>query len=333
MTLDAVAALMLDEASPDADATVLVVDDRGGALCRALLERGWRVRASCDDVRDEEELPPGVQVMPGVDASALDGVGSVLLRLPGSLGALEEYAERIAEGAAPDLRLVAGGRVKHMTRRMNDVLGRSFDRVSASLGRQKSRVLHAAGPTPGPPSWPRRIEVAELGLTMVAHGGVFSADGLDAGTRLLLDHLPRGAYGRAVDLGSGTGLFAAVLARAGNETTAIDSSRAAVQSTAATATANGVEVEVRRADGLSALASGSVDLLAANPSFHRGTEKDSTPTLDMIADAGRVLVPGGELWLVFNSHLPYVGRLRRDVGRTRVVARNRHYTLACAVRG
>ena len=60
----------------------------------------------------------------------------------------------------PTSRVLVGGRVKHMTHAMNDVLGDSFAEVSASLARQKSRVLVARGPEaravvlpaqPGPP--------------------------------------------------------------------------------------------------------------------------------------------------------------------------------------
>ena len=49
----------------------------------------------------------------------------------------------------------AGGRVKHMTRAMNEVLGRFFEDVAAGLGSRKSHVLTAhrsrvAGDAPYP---------------------------------------------------------------------------------------------------------------------------------------------------------------------------------------
>ncbi|WP_052462187.1 class I SAM-dependent methyltransferase [Nigerium massiliense] len=334
MPLDPVAALMLDEAAPEPGGTVVVVDDRDGALCRALLERGCRVRAYCDDVRDERDLPVGAERLVALGPDALTGVSTVLLRLPTALGGLEEYAQALAAGASGPLHVVAGGRVKHMTRAMNDVLAGSFADVRASLGRQKSRVLHAEGPTPGERTWPRTVRVDELGLTMVAHGLTFSAAGLDAGTRLLLAHLPPTSAdaARALDVGGGTGLIPATLARGGYRVRATDVSAAALASTAATAEANGLDVAAVRADGLEAEPEASADLIASNPPFHRGAAKDSTPTARIIADAARVLAPGGQLWLVFNSHLPYLGWLRRDVGPTEIVARDRAFTVTCSTR-
>lgn len=320
--LDPVAALIVDEAALARGAAVLVVDDRAGALAASLLDAGHDVRAVCDDVRDERALPVGVRVLDSLDAG-LAGVDVALLRLPKSLGALEEYAQALAASGVP--RVVAGGRVKHMTRTQNEVLGRSYAGVRASLGRQKCRVLDASGPTATPARWPRRHRLDEWGLTVVAHGGAFSPTALDAGTRLLLRNLPDERRGRAIDLGCGTGVLAAARARAGDEVVALDASRAAVASAAATESENGLTVEVRRDDGLAGVPDASADLIVSNPPFHRGTDKDSTPTVAMIADAGRVLVPGGELWLVFNAHLPYLGWLRRDVGPSEIVARDRSY--------
>ena len=74
---------------------MLVVDDRAGALAASLLDAGHDVRAVCDDVRDERALPVGVRELDSLDAG-LAGVDVALLRLPKSLGALEEYAQALA---------------------------------------------------------------------------------------------------------------------------------------------------------------------------------------------------------------------------------------------
>ena len=132
--LDPVAALIVDEAALARGAAVLVVDDRAGALAASLLDAGHDVRAVCDDVRDERALPVGVRVLDSLDAG-LAGVDVALLRLPKSLGALEEYAQALAASGVP--RVVAGGRVKHMTRTQNEVLGRPLlvcAAVSAAFG-------------------------------------------------------------------------------------------------------------------------------------------------------------------------------------------------------
>ena len=105
----------------------------------------------------------------------------------------------------------------------------------------------------------------------------------------------------------------------------------------ATAEANGVGVDIILGDAADseepALAGlGEFDLIVLNPPFHQGTTKDSSDTLAMFAEAARVLRPGGQLWCVYNSHLPYRKELNVAVGRTVVVAQDRSYTVALATR-
>ncbi len=96
---------------------------------------------------------------------------------------------------------------------------------------------------------------------------------------------------------------------------------------------HGAEVAVRQADGLEAVPDASLDLIVTNPPFHLGSARDSGPTLRMLADAARALRPGGELWCVYNSHLPGGEHLPERVGRTRQVARTRAYTVTRNVNG
>ena len=98
-------------------------------------------------------------------------------------------------------------------------------------------------------------------------------------------------------------------------------SAAAVASTLATAEANGVvdQVDAVRTDGLEGVEPGSLDLVVCNPPFHRGTALDRSTTPHLFARAAVALRPGGELWTVWNSHLPYLPMLRARVGSTSVV--------------
>jgi 16S rRNA (guanine1207-N2)-methyltransferase len=325
----AVARLILDETGPLAG-RVLVVDDVDGELTSAALGAGCQVRTWCDDVRAEASIPAAHRT------PLLTGAGAdiVLWRLPRALSAVDDIAQRLADGASPNLRVVAGARVKHMTRAQNDELARHFSSVRASLGRDKSRVIHAGGPLAAEPRWPIRRFEPELGLHVVSRGTVFNTNRLDAGTRLLLNaldaHRPDPGR-RALDWGSGSGIIASFLARAGFEVTATDVSADAVESTALTAAANDLRVTALRLDGLTGLDAASVDLLVTNPPFHVGAAKDSTPTLDMFEQASEVLAPGGELWAVWNSHLPYLPRLRA-IGPTRLVARDRSFTVSRTIR-
>jgi 16S rRNA (guanine1207-N2)-methyltransferase len=324
----------------------VVVDDQTGALAQgvAAARDGQPVAVWCDSLRAERAAQAALDDAPHPrgavdDAEVFRGAVLVALRLPKSLAALDETADRIARTADPAVVVLGGGRNKHLGRGMNEVLERHFGSVRASLGQQNSRVLLASDPMPGAsPTPPRSEEHPDLGFTLTAFGGVFAGTSVDLGSRFLislLDRIPEDVR-EAVDLGCGTGLLAVAVARDRPlcRVLAVDDSRDAVRSAAATAAANGLDarIRVRRADGLEDVDPRSVDLVVCNPPFHRGTARDSAVAYAMFADAGRCLRAGGELWTVFNSHLPYLTALRRLVGQTSVICHNPRYTVARSVR-
>ncbi|SEL96104.1 16S rRNA (guanine1207-N2)-methyltransferase [Blastococcus sp. DSM 46786] len=327
---------------------VAVVDDSYGALALGLVARHGRtgVRVGQDLLVGERALAANAERV-GLAGSSRSlplgpelaaGARVVLVKAPKGLDALREIAEVVAGAAAPDVTVLVGGRVKHMTHAMNDVLGASFGEVQATLARQKSRVLVARGPKPRPSSFPRRQEHPDLGLTVCAHGAAFAGTRIDIGTRALLRALPEMAPGArtAVDLGCGTGVLAALLARDRPElrVLAVDQSAAAVASAAATAAANGVadRVEVRRDDAAATVPDRSVDLVVCNPPFHVGAAVVTTAADRLFAAAARLLRPGGELWTVYNSALRYRPALNRVVGPTRVAHRDPKFTVTVSRR-
>ncbi|WP_315093532.1 methyltransferase [uncultured Cellulomonas sp.] len=350
--VDASDRLILDEAaSALAGATdVVVVGDHHGALTLGAITRHnlSGVRTHQDRLLGERALQANAERLGvsgftqlGQGRELVTGARVVLLQLPRSLDALDEIAGLIAAHADPAVLVVAGGRLKHMTTAMNDVLGRHFVSVQAHLARQKSRVLVASQPRRGTHEarWPERREHPDLGLTVCAHGGAFAGTGIDIGTRALLAHLdamPRDAA-TAVDLGCGTGVLAVALARArpGLTVTATDESAAAVASARATVEANGVEgrVVVVRADGAGPVDEASVDLVVLNPPFHVGAAVHAGVAQTLFAEAARVLKDGGELWAVWNSHLRYRSTLERVVGPTRQVSRDPKFTVTVSTRG
>lgn len=351
--VDAADRLILDEAA-DAlaaapDGSVTVIGDHYGALTLGAVVRfgANAIRVQQDPITGERALANNAEAA-GLSASyrscrlgedLLAGARVVLLQLPRGLDELDEVADTIARYTAPDVVVYAGGRNKHITPAMNDVLRRSFANVRATLGRQKSRVLIAD--TPRSPASSSRFPVTEhldeLGLDVVAHGAVFAGPKLDIGTRFLLEFLPRMRDAdTAVDLGCGTGILAVSLAKARPSVTVVasDQSAAAVASAAATARANGVDDRVRalRDDAIASLPDAGVDLVLCNPPFHVGAAVHTGGAGKMFDAAGRVLRPGGELWTVYNSHLGYKSALKRAVGPTEVVGRSAKFTVTRSVR-
>ncbi len=356
VAVDATDRLILDEAATAlADAlpgTVSVLGDRYGALTlgAAALHGATAIRSHTDALSGERALAANAELF-GLGATfsthplgpeVVRGATVVLLQLPRSLAALDEIAALVADHAAPEVRLVAGGRVKHMSRAMNEVLARHLAAVEAHLARQKSRVLVASAPRaaedrPGT-TWPAVARHEDLDLTVCAHGQAFAGTSVDLGTRALLAVLDRMAPGArtAVDLGCGTGVLATslALARRDLEVVATDDSSAAVASARATAQANGVaeRITVVRDDAAASLEPTSADLVVLNPPFHVGASVHRGIALKLFGGAARVLRPGGELWTVWNSHLGYRPDLDRTVGPTRQVARTPKFTVTVSTR-
>lgn len=379
------------------DGQLVVIGDRHGALtlgaARLLDATGIRVfqdpvlgeralhanaaRLGIESGDHPESGPATASVTSlALDESLLSGAAVVLVQLPRGLDALEELAWAIARWARPDVRVFAGGRVKHMTHTMNAVLARHFGEVAAGLGWRKSRVLTASAPIQaGPAPFPRWGEDPELAFRVAAFGATFGGPTLDHGSRLLLAGLADAApfATRIVDLGCGNGVLAvsAALARPAAHVIATDQSAAAVAATIATAGAAGVRAErcaheaheahvgavgaeaveasgaaesgaaesgvvpgvcVHRADALEAVPSGWAELILLNPPFHTGATVHAGVAHRLIAACERALAPGGELRLVFNSHLGYRPLVERLIGPTRQIARDRTFTVLAATR-
>jgi len=348
--VDASDRLILDEASDAVAAapagTVVVINDHYGALAIGAAANlgATGVRVFQDALVGEAALAANargitteLRSLP-LGRELLLGTTVVLLQVPRSLAELDEMAGEIARWADPSVVVFAGGRIKHLSLTMNGVLTKHFGRLDVSLARQKSRVLIAREPLAGDSEFPVREYNNELGLWVCAHGAVFAGARLDLGTRLLVSVLDgaRADAATAIDLGSGTGILAASLARSRPALSVIatDQSAAAVASSLATMQANDLaaRVSVVRDDGLRSQPDASADLIVLNPPFHVGATVHTGLADRMFRDAARVLRPGGELWTVYNSHLAYRPTLESVIGSTREVVRNTKFTVTSSRR-
>ena len=352
VAFDAADRLLLDESAmlraELGPGELVVIGDSYGALgLAAAFDGATGIRVHQDSLTGERalaanaeelQLADRVQSMP-LGAELVQGARVVLLRLPRSLDELRDIAAVLAAYAPDNVVVFAGGRLKHMSLTMNDVLRSFFDTLDVTHARQKSRVLIAQGPRRGPAPEPAAGEVD--GLAVRAFGGAFAGTRLDIGTRMLLTHLPDRPAGGTVDdpwidLACGTGIVAARLAVQHPDASvyATDQSSIAVASARATAAANGVadRIEVVRDDALQQRASASASFIALNPPFHSGGAVTDQVAPRLFADAGRVLRPRGELWAVWNSPLGFRPALERLVGPTRQVARDTKFTVTVSTK-
>ena len=146
----------------------------------------------------------------------------------------------------------------------------------------------------------RRRTVRALGVEMdfVTDAGVFSRDGLDAGTRVLLEALPP-LSGRVLDLGCGWGALGGVLAKKWADVRFVltDVNERAAALAERNLKLNGLDnFEVVCGDGFSAV-EGTFDWIVTNPPIRAGKQV----IYALFAEAKNYLAPGGTLALVIRT--------------------------------
>lgn len=198
--------------------------------------------------------------------------------------------------------------------------------------------------TPTPPAWAGTPGIAPgswIEYTATLRGqtlqicslpGVFSAERLDEGTRVLLETFGPGAGGRVLDLGCGSGVIGALAARLGaTHADLVDSNLLAVAAANATLARN--QIDNARAFAADGIPPGQqYDLVISNPPFHLGKAIDYAVAHAFIAQATQALRPGGRLALVANQFLPYEQLLRPAFATLELLAQRAGYRVWLATR-
>lgn len=159
--------------------------------------------------------------------------------------------------------------------------------------------------------------------------GLFAVDRIDAGSALLIEHLPTTLAGAVADLGSGLGVLSAAALERCPGITSLDlfeaSARAVALSRYNLRTAR-VPVQVHGCDVTRGI-EGRYDAILCNPPFHeggRGLPAIGQAFLHAAADA---LNADGEAWVVANAHLPYEAVLAQRFSRVDGIASARGFKL------
>jgi 23S rRNA (guanine1835-N2)-methyltransferase len=322
---------------------VLLVNDAWGALSTALahlkpstLSDSYVAHAAARENLKRNNLETAA-VKPLASFDPLpERIDAVVMKVPKSLGLLEDQLHRIAPHLHDKTIVLAGAMTKHIHLSTLDLFKKIVGPTRTSLAEQKARLIFCE-PDPNlqrPPNpWPMKHTLAPGDETVLSHAGVFSAERLDAGTRLLLESLPRrNGPQRVVDLGCGNGILGmrAAIQNPKADVLFVDESYRAVASAEATFRANlGPEraAEFIVGNGLFDLAGGArltvgFDLVLNNPPFHENNAISDAIAWQMFVESRDALRTGGELWVVGNRHLDYPVKLKRLFGNCDVVASN-----------
>lgn len=166
-----------------------------------------------------------------------------------------------------------------------------------------------------------RVPVGTGAVDVVSLPGVFSHGRLDEGTAFLLPHLPSNIQGTALDFGCGSGVIGAAIAslNPGCGVTLVDSNALALRSTERTFSANGLTArDVRPADGIDSLDTGTFDLIVSNPPFHQGIGTDYTVVARFLQSCEQRLTDDGTLLMVANRFLPYERMMPKALRMTNI---------------
>jgi 16S rRNA G1207 methylase RsmC len=267
-------------------------------------------------------------------------VDAVVLRIPKQIPYLEYQLARLAGWLPAGTLLLAGGMDKHLSPHTAALIERYFGPTTRHRGQRKARVFSArrnAQPAPAIPGW-ASYDCDVAGGSLYSLPNVFSRDGLDIGSRFLLQqlHLLQPAECGA-DLACGNGVIGIAALRHGlsrsmyfcdESAMAIASARDNAARLAPPATA----VSFHHGDGLAGLRQ-AFDLILCNPPFHLGHTVTEYAGRRLLAACASHLAPGGSLCLVANRHLDYGPTLRRHFRAAEQLAGNRKFVVWRALGG
>jgi 16S rRNA (guanine1207-N2)-methyltransferase len=193
----------------------------------------------------------------------------------------------------------------------------------------------ALEPGISPGSWREELaDVAGQTFRIRTLPGVFSWEGLDEGTSLLLETVQPAPSKHALDFGCGSGIIGLWLSRQGAEkVTMVDANLLAVAAACENLALNQIKnARVFPSDGLEAAANMKFDLIVSNPPFHSGKEVDFEVTAAFIEHGSHLLESGGQLVVVANRFIRYDRLMQAYFPQVRCLCQTRKYHVIAATK-
>ncbi|PKM46661.1 MAG: rRNA methyltransferase [Gammaproteobacteria bacterium HGW-Gammaproteobacteria-1] len=257
-------------------------------------------------------------------AASLD---AVFFRLAKEKPVVHHVINAAAELLAPGGRLLLSGAkqqgIKTYARNAAARLGGTLE--LKKLGHQYLAVVQrgaAVGAALEERDYSRlRPAIEDGSLHYLTKPGLYGWDQVDAGSALLVAHLPSCTPARVCDLGCGYGYLSvqAWLKLRPQQVVACDNNAAAVLACRANFAAHGIAGEVLAADCGDGIGD-AFDLVLCNPPFHQGFGVEHDLTERFVAAARRLTARGGQAVFVTNAFLPIEKVARRHYARVVTLA-------------
>ncbi|WP_170466916.1 class I SAM-dependent methyltransferase [Ruegeria arenilitoris] len=162
--------------------------------------------------------------------------------------------------------------------------------------------------------------------------GVFSADGIDPASALLLKSLPQKLGARIADLGAGWGYLSAEVLKLTNPRALHLVEADHIALTCARTNLADSNAQFHWADAVTWKAPEPLDTVVMNPPFHTSRAADPELGQGFIKSAARNLTRNGSLWMVANRHLPYEVTLADSFAQAQEVAGDNRFKVFHASR-
>ena len=238
---------------------------------------------------------------------------------------LADASARVVPGG---LIVVDGQKTDGIESALKELRGRGTE-TSPALSKAHGKLFTFAAGIELSDWAPRETEI-EGGF--ITRPGVFSADAIDRGSKLLAAALPPKLHSRVADLGAGWGwLSAEILKRPGVEELHLIEAEAE-SLICAKRNITDPRAQFHWADVRNFKPAVPFGAVVCNPPFHTGRDADPSLGMAFLRAAAQMLTSSGTLWLVANRQLPYEPVLQQLFKEVEVIGGDSVFRLTRASR-